>query len=267
MAFRLAYCALRWQEPDLAIALETLKASGWDGWECRLPLDWLGTPKHIRQLCDDSGVQLACFAAQGSPENPDHAHQERNRRRMDFAADAGADCFLYMSGRKPEGRAATDDDVKKSAEAADAWQEYASQQGLELTYHIHTNLLVDSVDEWKLYMASLKKAGLCIDVSHADLWGYDAVESLVDFKDQLNYVHLQDYADCTVRKPGAYNPSWVDVGEAECLNFKGCADALTDFGYRRWVTACPGPLPSGADAISEAKRSKTMYEYCRGVGF
>ena len=267
MAFKLGYCALRWKEPDLEKALETLKGAGWDGWECRLPLDWLGTPAHVRRICDNAGMPVACFSAQGAAENSDYAQQERSKRRMDFAAEVGADCLLYMSGRKPEGRDVTEDDVKQSAAAADVWQDYASQYGLELTYHIHTNLLVDSVADWKTYMANLKKAKLCIDVSHADLWGYDAVESLTDFRDQLNYVHLQDYADCTVREPGAYNPTWVAVGDAVCLDFEGCAKVLEETGYDRWVTACPGPPEPGGDAISEAKRSAKMYDYCRSVGF
>jgi sugar phosphate isomerase/epimerase len=267
MAFKLGYCALRWREPDLERALATLKEAGWDGWECRLPLDWLGTPSRVKRICDDAGMPICCFSAQGGAENPDHAHQGRNRRRMDFAAEVGADTFLYMSGRKPEDGKVTEDDIIKSAEAADAWQEYADPSGLELTYHIHTNLLVDSVDEWKLYMANLKKAKLCIDVSHADLWGYDAVQSLHDFRSQLNYVHLQDYSDCTIREPGKYNPSWVAVGKAECLDFKGCVQVLKDDGFDRWVTACPGAPPENDDAVSEAKRSATMYEYCRATGF
>ena len=268
MAFKLGYCALRWKEPDLEPALEALKEAGWDGWECRLPIEWLGTPTRVKKICDNVGMPLACFSARGGAELPDHAHQEMNRRRMDFAGEVGADCFLYMSGRKPEGRDVTQDDIIKSAEAADAWQDYASQYSLELTYHIHTNLMVDSVDDWKVYMANLKKAKLCIDVSHADLWGYDAVESLKDFRSQLNYVHLQDYSDCTVRKPGKYNPSWVAVGEAKCLDFEGCAQVLKDTGWDRWVTSCPGAPPEGGeDAVSEAKRSKKMYEFCRSAGF
>ena len=267
MAFKLGYCALRWKEPDLEPALTALKSTGWDGWECRLPIEWLGTPAVVRKACDNTDMPLCCFAAQGAPEVDDPAHQERNRRRMDFAGEVGADCFLYMSGRKPEGREATDDEIVKSAEAADKWQDYASQYDLELTYHVHTNLAVDSVDQWKLYMANLKKAKLCIDVSHAELWGYDAVESLDDFKNQLNYVHLQDYSDCTVREPGKYNPSWVAVGEAVCLDFEGCAQILEDNGYDRWVTSCPGAGQPGDDAIIESNRSAKMYEYCRSAGF
>jgi sugar phosphate isomerase/epimerase len=139
---------------------------------------------------------------------------------------------------------------------------------LELSYHIHTNCLVDSKDDWTLYMSLLDKAKLCIDVSHADLWGYDAVQSLVDFWDQLNYVHLQDYASCTVREPSKYNPEWVSVGLAECLDFPGVLKTLEDRSFTHWVTSCPGePAYEGEDAVSEAKRSAKMREYLRGLGY
>lgn len=270
MAFKLGYCALRWRNPDLEPALEALKASGWDGWECRLPLDWLGPARRVKKICDNVGLPMAVYTAQGSPEVSDWEHQERNKRRMDFAAEMGVDCFMYMSGRKPEGREVTQDDLKRGAEAADNWAEYAEQYGLELSYHIHTNLLVDTAEDWTFYMANLHKAKLCIDVSHAQLWGYDAAQSLRDFKEQLNYVHLQDWGDEDVKRDadGRFMPQWVDVGEAECLDFVGCRKTLEEIGFDRWVTACPGePIPGAEDAISEAKRSAKMYAYCRDLGY
>ena len=139
---------------------------------------------------------------------------------------------------------------------------------MELTYHIHTNLLVDSIDEWRLYMSCLKKAKLCIDVSHAELWDYDPVESIVDFYSQLNYVHLQDYSSCTVREQGRYNPVWVDVGAAECLDFKDVLDTLTDKGFSRWVTACPqAPPEGGTEASQSAHDSASMRQYIRSLGY
>ena len=267
MAFKLGYCALRWRNPDLEPALTELKQAGWDGWECRLPLEWLGSPTRVRRICENTGMPMAVYAAQGTPDNDDWEHVERNKRRMEFAAEVGADCFLYMNGRKPENRSVTDDDVKVAAARADAWAEHAAQFGLELTYHVHTNLLVDNIPHWQLYMDSLEKAKLCIDVSHAELWGYDPVQSLRDFREQLNYVHLQDYASCTVREEGNYNPEWVAVGEAECLDFRGVRNVLEETGYNRWVTGCPGAPPPGEDAISEAKRSKRMLAYLRGIGY
>ena len=267
MKFKLGYCALRWREPDLEASLTALKEVGWDGWECRLPLEWLGTPKHVKQICDNTAMPMAVYAASGSPDNRERAHVERNKRRMEFAAEMGADCFLFMNGPKPEGRAVSDQDVIAAAEGAAAWAEYAAQFGLELTYHIHTNLLVDNIPHWKLYMQHLDKAKLCIDVSHAELWDYDPVESLRDFQSQLNYVHLQDYASCTVRKEGEYNPKWVAVGQAECLDFGAVRDVLEEINFTRWVTGCPGQPPANEDSVSEAKRSKGMYDYLRRTGY
>ena len=148
MSFKLGYCSLRWKNPDLEPALATLKEVGWDGWECRLPLDWLGTPARVRRICDNVGMPLAVYTAAGSPDSRDPENVERNKRRMEFAAEVGADCFMYMNGPKPDGRPVTLDDIKAAAEGADRWAEYAAQFGLELSYHIHTNLLVDSIEEW-----------------------------------------------------------------------------------------------------------------------
>lgn len=268
MAFKLAYATLRWKLPDLERSLATLKESGWDGWEGRLPLDWLGTPSRVRRICENEGMPLICYTANGSPDQRDTEVVERNKRRMEFSAEVGADCFMFMNGPKPEGRAVTHDDIKYAAEGAEAWAEFAAPLGLELTYHIHTNLLVDSVEDWKTYMSMLDKAKLCIDVSHAKLWGYDPIQSLHDFKDQLNYVHLQDYSSTSRREDGFYLPEWVDVGQGENVDFPGVRQALEEMNFTRWVTACPGaPIPGQEDPISESKRSKRMVEYLRGIGY
>ena len=268
MSFKLGYASLRWKAPDLEPALEELKKAGWDGWEGRLPLDWLGTPARVRRICENTDMPLIVYTAAGSPDTRDWEVVERNKRRMDFAAEMGCDAFMYMSGKKPDGRAVTNDDIKAAAEGAEEWAEYAAPLGLELSYHIHTNLLVDSVEEWKSYMGYLDKAKLCIDVSHAKLWGYDEVQSLHDFKSQLNYVHLQDYASTSRRDDGFYQPVWVDVGQGQNCDFPGIKNALEEIGFDRWVTACPGEsIPGADDPISEIKRTKRMVEYLRGIGY
>ena len=119
-------------------------------------------------------------------------------------------------------------------------------------------------------MQHLEKAKLCIDVSHAQLWDYDAAQSLRDFQHQLNYVHLQDWADENITRDaeGRFTPQWVSVGVGKALDFPDLANVLEGTGYDRWVTACPGaPIYEGEDAINEATRSAKMYQYCRGAGY
>lgn len=268
MTFKLGYCSLRWKTPDLESALAALKEAGWNGWEGRLPLDWMGPPARLRRICENTDMPLKIYTAQGSPDNRDWENVERNKRRIDFAAEMEADCFMYMNGSKPQGRPVSQDDIKAAAEGAEAWADYAAQYGLELSYHIHTNLLVDSSEDWRTYMSLLDKAKLCIDVSHAQLWGYDPVQSIRDFKEQLNYVHLQDYSSSTRRADGYYDPAWVSVGEAEKCDFPAIAKVLEEIGYDRWVTGCPGvPTPGREDPMSMAQDSKAMYDYMRRVGY
>lgn len=268
MAFKLGYSTLRWKNPDLEPALEALKAAGWEGWEGRLPLDWLGPPARLRRVCENTGMPMVVFTASGSPDSRDREHVERNKRRMDYAAEMEVDCFMFMSGRKPEGRPVNEDDLRAAAEGAEAWAEYAAQYDLEVSYHIHTNTLVDSIEDWRFYMDQLDRAKLCIDVSHAQLWGYDPVASIRDFREQLNYIHLQDYTSTSRDEDGQYLPVWCGVGEGTDIDFPGIGKALEEIGFARWVTACPGqPVPGAEDPLREVARSRRTYAYLRGIGY
>ena len=96
MSFKMSYCALRWKNPDLEPALEELKAAGWDGWEGRLPLDWLGAPNRLRKICKNTDMPMVVYTAAGSPDNQGWENVERNKRRMEYAAEVEVDCFMFI---------------------------------------------------------------------------------------------------------------------------------------------------------------------------
>ena len=268
MALKMSYCTLRWKNPDLEPALETLKEAGWAGWEGRLPLDWLGPPGRVRRICENTGMPMVVFTSSGSPELEGWEHVERNKRRMEYAAAMEVDCFMFMSGPKPKDRPVNEDDIKVAAERAETWAEYAAQYDLEVSYHIHTNTLIDSTEHWRRYTSLLERTKLCIDVSHAALWGYDPVQAIHDLSDRLNYIHLQDYSSTSRATDGRYLPVWCDVGEAESLDFGAVLNALEEIGFARWVTTCPGkPKPGQGDASSEARRSRRMRAYLEHLGY
>ena len=261
---KLGYSAIFWREPDLERCLAELAEAGWDGWECRLPLDWLGPPARVRRVCADAGMPLAVFTASGTPEDQSYSNQEVNRRRIEFAAEVGADCFMFMTGPKPPDRDVTAADLQAAAEAADQWAEYGAARGVELSYHIHTNTLVDSAADWRRYLSLLQRAQLCIDVSHAQLWGVDPVEAIREFAPRLNYVHLQDYSASSRDADGTYQPVWCDVGDSAAVDFPAVLAVLAEMGFRRWVTACPR---SGDDPLTEARRSRSTRDYLRRLGY
>ena len=178
MGFKFGYSTLRWQQPDFEELLTQLKDAGWDGWEMRQSLDWVGTPQRIRQICDNVDLPVAAVTARGLPIDKNPEQMELNKRRIDFAAAVEADCFMFMGAGKPKDRPVDSTDLAALADVSEDWAEYAAQYGLDVCYHIHTNTTVDSIDDWAKYMSLLRKCKLCIDVSHSALWGYDPIESI-----------------------------------------------------------------------------------------
>ena len=68
MGFKFGYSTLRWQQPDFEELLTQLKDAGWDGWEMRQSLDWVGTPQRIRQICDNVDLPVAAVTARGTTD-------------------------------------------------------------------------------------------------------------------------------------------------------------------------------------------------------
>ena len=101
MSYKLAYSGLFWRAPDLAQELEVLRTFGWDGWEARQPLDWLGTPQHVRRLCESSGVEVAAICGPNVALDLDGPSQHINKRRVSsFGAElAGRDLYDKGPGR------------------------------------------------------------------------------------------------------------------------------------------------------------------------
>lgn len=252
MPFKLAYSSLRWQTPDLEQVLGMMRETGWEGWEVRQSLDWLGSARRVKSISDRMGVPVAVVCGTGIALDGNREMKERNKRRIDFAAEVEADTFMFMGAGRPYGRPSSDDEIKALADLSDELADYASQYDLDVCYHIHTSTTIDSREEWEALMRAMQKAQLCIDVSHAAFWGYDPAQSILDFRDRLVYVHLQDYK--------GYR--FVELGEGGLLDFAAAMQALKDIGYNRWVTVCP----SQSDLPDEEKMRRDR-AYLRKLGY
>ena len=129
MKFKLGYSSLQWQKPNLEEALKKIKDTGWDGWEVRQSLDWLGSAKRLRSLSDDAGLEMACVTATGISLDNNPKMLEENKRRIDYTAELEADVFMFMGAGKPKDRVINRDDIARLAELADQFASYASLHG------------------------------------------------------------------------------------------------------------------------------------------
>jgi len=250
MAFKLSYSSLRWPTPNLEEMLVTVKAAGWDGWELRPSLDWLGSAARVRRICEQAGLPVAAVTGTSISLDGHWAMRERNKRRIEFAAEVGADCFMFMGAARS--RPTTDDDLRALAELADEFADYAAPLKLDVCYHIHNKTTVDSQAEWARLMELMEKCYLCLDVSHSAFWGYDPAESIRAYADRLIYVHLQDWR----------LDRFVELGQGGWLDFPAALQALDEIGFDRWVTVCPGETE-----CAEEEKRRVNREYLRSLGY
>lgn len=251
MKYKLAYSGLFWQMPDLERELAVLQETGWDGWEARQPLDWLGTPSRVRKLCEKMAVEVAAICGPNatlSVEDPSH---QISKRRIEFAADLGVGTFMTKGPGRGD-RQCTDDELDQMAAVYEDLAVYGERLGVDVTFHPHINHLVNSEAEWKRFMARLDACRLCMDMSHAVHWAYDPVQAVRDFAERITYVHLHDFKDGRT----------VELGEGPMCDYSAFMAALQEAGYEGWITVCPGEAER-----SEEQKMRINRAYMRGIGF
>ena len=231
MAFPLAYSTLKWKTPNLEQDLALLVEHGWQGWESRQSLDWLGSAKRVSRICRDVGIGISAICGPNATlEASDETH-EMNKRKIEFAADLEVPLFMTKGpGRMDLPTPARDEDLDKMAAVYEDLAEYGRPLGVTVTFHPHINHLVDSEGEFRRFMTRLDTCRFCLDMSHLVLWGMDPVQAVHEYADQIAYVHLHDYKGDI--------PS--DMGDGPMCDFKAFLKALEEIGYADWITVCPG---------------------------
>ena len=152
MSFPLAYSALRWENPNLEQTLVQLREAGWDGWEARQSLDWLGSARRVSQICDAVGIQVAAICGPNVTLDVTHPTHEINKRRIEFASDLEGSYLYDQGGRDGLESETTDLDLDRMAAVYDDLAAYGEPLGVTVTFHPPTGHVVDSADEWKRFM-------------------------------------------------------------------------------------------------------------------
>ena len=251
MKFPLAYSTLQWETPNLERDLSTLLETGWEGWEIRQSLDWLGSAKRIQKICKKIGIRVAAVCGPNVTLSLKDKVQEINKRKIEFSSDL--ECATFMTkGPSSLDRPTTEEDLDRMAAVYDDLAVYAEPLGVTVTFHPHINHVVDSADEWERFMPRLKHCQLCLDLSHLILWGCDPIQAIQNYKNNLAYIHLHDYKD-------GQN---VELGEGPMYNFSAFLKTLDEVGYNSWITVCPGTTNR-----SENDKMRINRAYLKSIGF
>ena len=251
MVFSLAYSTLFWEHPDLEPMLIDLKAAGWNGWEGRQALDWLGSASRVRRICDAVGLEMAAVGGPNATLSVDDPTHQINKRRIEFAADMGVGLYM-VKGPGRQGTLTTDADLGRMAIVYDDLSRFAMRLGVTVVFHPHVGHLVNSENDWRRFMDRLTHCRLCMDMSHAVHWGMDPVQVVHDFAERIAYVHLHDFK-------GEEN---VELGQGQMCDFSSFLSALETIGYEGWITGCPGQT-----SIDEQTRMQVNRSYLASLGY
>ncbi|MFC1466415.1 MAG: sugar phosphate isomerase/epimerase family protein [Candidatus Brachytrichaceae bacterium NZ_4S206] len=219
-----AYSTINWGEwCDLNAAFSDIRAAGWHAVELfNHALDWLGPPRRLRDWLGD--LQVATFF--GAIELP---ASERaltvHKRRIDYAAEMGAQAYGLVGATRPRTHPPTRDDIRALAHACESLAEYAAEAGLCVAYHPHTRCTVENEAEIDALMNETRALRLCLDVSHIALVGEDPLAHLRKYRERLGYVHLKDWA----------RGEFVEMGEGTLgIDFAACLKELESQGFAGW---------------------------------
>ncbi len=259
MPVKLAYNTLEWgPTPDLHTMLSEIKDAGWDGWEVRQPLDWLGSAERINDIVAEVGVPVAAvcqtiFPGQGWGLSDDRVAVESNKRRIEFAAAVNADAYVIMAPRRPRDRAPTHDEVASFAAFAELLSKYGNDMGIDVTFHFHTGQMVHSEEEVKTVLSLAPTLKLCVDLSHAQLVEWEATRCLREVKDRVAYLHLQDYRKWR----------FVNIGDGDLFeSIPALFETIDEIDFHRWI-GCHG----GHETDQPPKmRAEACRNYLRSIG-
>lgn len=254
-SFHLGYSIITWGgTPDLEEALGAISGAGWEGAEFTgVSLDWLGTPRRLREVFERYNLPLVCIFGSLKLDGGD-VHLERQRRRIEYAAEVGCSVFCLLGDSRVDQRLPTEDEFKRLGEQAEAYVEYAEPYGLKVAYHAHPRCTVESEEEQDRLLSHAPRLQVCVDVSVAALMDEDACAQLRKYRDRLAYVHMKDWA----------RGKFVLMGKGTVgLDFGKIRQTLEEINYTGWVM---GEISRYADtgAVESCYANR---EYLRSVGY
>ncbi len=254
MPLKLAYNTLEWgPTPDLRSMLSDIREAGWDGWEVRQPLDWLGSAERINDIVAEVGLPVAAVCGQHWGLSDDRVAVESNKRRIEFAAAVNADAYVLMAPHRPSDRAPTRDEIASFAAFAENLSRYGTDIGIDVSFHFHTGQIVHSEEEVKTVLDLAPTLKLCVDLSHAQLVEWEVTRCLREVKDRIAYLHLQDYRKWR----------FVNIGDGDLFeSIPALFEVIDEIDFRRWIGCHGGHQTDQAPKM----RAKACRKYLIGIG-
>lgn len=241
---KLAYSA--WAMPQLPIEeqIEIVRSLGYVGIELvsmpnsstdALKLD-AAERRRIRQLLDDSGLELTAIAGHGNMLEPDPEKRTANIGRVEAAIDLAVDLagpsgpppVVAMGFGTPE---SYETDRHALAGGFASLADYARQRGVVVALEPHVNQAIDLPEKvvWLIDRVDSPHFRLNFDNSHFEVMGRDLAEYVPQLVPYSVHTHLKD------QRGIAPNFEFLVPGEGD-FDYVRYLRAMDQAGYHGYIT-------------------------------
>ena len=251
---RFAYSTLNWGETyPLGDMFAEIHQAGWQAVEMfAQPLNWLGPTAHCRQRLEQANLTAATFF--GSVSLPiDQQQLTVQQRRIDYAAELGAEAYGLVGGSRLRWRPPSADEYKDLARFCEDLAVYGVEKDVVVSYHPHVACTVETEEEIDKLMAQTQHLKLCLDVSHISLVEEDPLEHFEKYRDRIGYLHLKDWA----------KGKFVELGEGSLgINFPAFLKHLDEQRYPAWIV-----VEQSRSDVSPLHSAQVNANYLRGLNY
>ena len=152
---------------------------------------------------------------------------------------------------RPPWRSPTTSEYNNFAEAAERLAEYGSEFGIALSFHHHTDYLVERIDEAEGILKQTRHLKLCLDSYHTTILGDDFIDAYRSWRDRIHFVHIHDGRGIKL----------LDLGEGS-IPILPVLEELSGSGFDGWVIT-----HGGATDRTPFEKSKICRNHLRALGF
>ena len=268
--------------PGATELLDAVAAAGYEGIDLG-PLGFLGEGAELRDRLHGRGLSLAGGWVSMQFTDPagfreDLVKLERSLDTFEAAsdsdpewrpkptlADAGSPERVANPGRGKDLPEIGLDDAGWSQLAAGVAQaaERCRARGLQPTFHHHACTYVEAPHEIERLL-KLTDVDLCLDTGHLLIGGGDPVQTVRDWSERINHVHLKDarleVLERVIAEKAGMEALWragafCELGTGD-LDVDGFLKALMDSGYSGWLIVEQDRIPGPDDRIADAAETQ-----------
>ena len=250
--------AITWGD-KIQQAIDDVSSAGYKGIQIRANAIPIYKDNPSRLVAELAAKKLKFVAFSSGSVNGDPATRaaslDMHVEHAKFARDGGGHYMQVIAGN-PEGRAATEDDIKRAGDALSELGRRTAEVGVTLCMHNHMNSLSEKPEGNDAVMAASdpRYVKLLLDVAHYLQGGGDPARAFDKYHERILFMHFKDVR----AKEGGSGYQFVELGRGR-VDFPAVLAAMRRHTYRGWVVVELDAVPDPGGSPKQSAETSKMY--------